>query len=257
MKYLNDISRKDCVGKVCKSKSSGDFKIVKYNNNRNVEIRFLKTGFEATVQLGSIKNGEVKDFYSPSVYGVGILGTKYSSKINGVQTKEYTLWNDMLKRCYSDVYKKKQPTYVDCKCSENFKSYEYFYEWCRKQVGFANLRWQLDKDLLGKGNKVYNENTCVFIPKEINQVLVKRENMRGKYPIGVYWSKTNKAFMARVNMNKGKYEYLGSFNTELEAFKVYKTAKESFIKEQAEKWKGQIDDRAYNALMNYQVEIDD
>ena len=257
MKYLNDISRKDCVGKVCKSKSSGDFKIVKYNNNRNVEIRFLKTGFEATVQLGSIKNGEVKDFYSPSVYGVGILGAKYSSKINGVQTKEYTLWNDMLKRCYSDVYKKKQPTYVDCKCSENFKSYEYFYEWCRKQVGFANLRWQLDKDLLGKGNKVYNENTCVFIPKEINQVLVKRENMRGKYPIGVYWSKTNKAFMARVNMNKGKYEYLGSFNTEIEAFNAYKTAKENYVKELAEKWKSQIDPRAYNALMKYQVEIDD
>ena len=28
-------------------------------------------------------------------------------------------------------------------------------------------------------------------------------------------------------------------------------------KEQAEKWKGQIDYRAYNALMNYQVEITD
>ena len=28
MKYLNDISYKDCVGKVCESKSSGDFKIV-------------------------------------------------------------------------------------------------------------------------------------------------------------------------------------------------------------------------------------
>ena len=32
MKYLNDISYKNCVGKVCKSKSSGDFKIVKYND---------------------------------------------------------------------------------------------------------------------------------------------------------------------------------------------------------------------------------
>ena len=257
MKYLNDISRKDCVGKVCKSKSSGDFKIVKYNNNRNVEIQFLNTGYETTVQLGSIKNGEVRDFYSPSVYGVGILGTKYSSKVNGVQTKEYTLWRDMLKRCYSDVYKKKHPTYVDCKCSENFKSYEYFYEWCRKQVGFANEGWQLDKDLLGKGNKVYNENTCVFIPKEINQVLVKRENMRGKYPIGVYWSHKNKAFMVRVNMNKGKYEYLGCFNTEIEAFNAYKKAKECFIKEQANKFKSQIDPRAYEALMNYKVEIDD
>ena len=45
MKYLNDVSYKDCVGKVCKSKSSGDFEIVKYNDARNVEIQFLKMGF--------------------------------------------------------------------------------------------------------------------------------------------------------------------------------------------------------------------
>ena len=57
--------------------------------------------------------------------------------------------------------------------------------------------------------------------------------------------------------NKGKREHLGYFKTEVEAFNAYKTAKESFIKEQANKWKGKIDNRAYNALMNYQVEITD
>ena len=55
MKYLNDVNYKDCVGKVCKSKLSGDFKVLKYNDNRNVEIRFLKTGYETTVELGDIK----------------------------------------------------------------------------------------------------------------------------------------------------------------------------------------------------------
>ena len=60
-----------------------------------------------------------------------------------------------------------------------------------------------------------------------------------------------------VRQNKRNSEHLGLFNTELEAFKAYKTAKESFIKEQAEKWKSQIDPRAYEALMNYQVEIND
>ena len=38
MKYLNDVSRKDCVGKVCESKSSGDFKILKYNDYYEVDI---------------------------------------------------------------------------------------------------------------------------------------------------------------------------------------------------------------------------
>ena len=257
MKYLNAVNYKDWVGKVCKSNSSGDFKVLKYNDNRNVEIRFLKTGYETTVELGNIKKGDVKDPYVPSVFGVGITGTKYQPTISGVKTREYALWKNMLQRCYSDTYRKKRPTYEGCEVSDNFKSYEYFYEWCNKQIGFGVKGWQLDKDLLIKGNKVYSESTCVFIPAEVNTLLVKREALRGKYLIGVSWNNTNKAFVAKVNKSKGGSEYLGLFNTELEAFNAYKQAKEAFVKEQANKWKSQIDERAYEALMNYEVNIDD
>ena len=62
MKYLNDVSYKDCVGKVCKSLNSGDFKVLKYNNSENVEIQFLKTGYETVAQLGHIKNSIIKIF---------------------------------------------------------------------------------------------------------------------------------------------------------------------------------------------------
>ena len=127
MKYLNDISYKDCVGKVCKSLNSGDFKIVKYNDNRNVEVQFLKTGYEATVELVQVKRGNVKDPYLPSVCGVGIVGTKYPISEGGVKTKEYVLWNNMLMRSYSDTYKNHRPTYEGCGVSEHFKYYEYFY----------------------------------------------------------------------------------------------------------------------------------
>ena len=94
MKYLNDVT-KDCVGKVFKSKLSGDFKILKYSDSGNVEIQFLKTGYETTVRLTVIRSGNVKDRYLPSVCGVGMLGAKYPSKINGVRTKEYGLWKRM------------------------------------------------------------------------------------------------------------------------------------------------------------------
>ena len=257
MKYLNYVHYKDCVGKVCKSSNSGDFKVLKYNDAHNVEIQFLKTGFEKSVQLVQVKSGNVKDPYVPSVYGVGVTGNKHPITINGVITKEYELWQSMLERCYSDALKKKNPTYEGCEVSENFKSYEYFYEWCHNQIGFGECGFQLDKDLLVKGNKVYSENTCVFIPKEINILLTKRTASRGEHLIGVSWHKTKKAFVARVNKNKGKPEWLGLFKTEIEAFNTYKTAKEAFVKEQANKWKGKIDERAYNALMNYTVEITD
>ena len=167
----------------------------------------------------------------------------------------------MLKRCYSDGFKKKNPTYEGCEVSDNFKSYEYFYEWCHNQIGFDNEGngnpFHLDKDLLIKGNKVYSESTCVFIPQEINTVLIKSTASRGKHSIGVCWSNTNKAFVAQVRRNKGKQEYLGSFKTEIEAFNAYKQAKEAHLKELAAKWKSQIDERAYLALINYEVHIDD
>ena len=257
MKYLNYVNYKDCVGKVFKSLNSGDFKILKYNDSGNVKIQFINTSYETSVQLTNIRNGKVKDPYSPSVFGVGILGAKYPSRVNGVITKEYELWQSMLVRCYSDVYKKRCPTYEGCEVSNNFKSYEYFYEWCHKEVGFNNKGWQLDKDLLVKGNKVYSENVCIFIPKEVNTLLVKREASRGEHLIGVCWCEKSNAFKAQVNKNKGQQEHLGFFDTELEAFNAYKVAKESFIKEQANKWKGKIDERAYNALMNYEVSTND
>ncbi len=257
MKYLNDVSYKDCVGKILKSKNSGDFKILKHNNARDVEIQFLKTRFETVVELGNIRNGKVKDPYVASVFSIGIVGNKYPISEGGILIKEYMLWTNMLERCYSDTYKKKRPTYKDCEVSENFKSYEYFYEWCQNQVGFTNEGWHLDKDLLIKGNKVYSEYFCIFIPQKINSLLVKRKALRGEYLIGVYCANKGKVFVAQVNKNKGKPEHLGYFNTELEAYNAYKQAKEAFVKEQANEWKDKIDIRAYNALMNYEVNIND
>ena len=262
MKYLNDVKAKDIknsigTGTAYQSKNSGCFTITSYLDSYNIGIKFINTGFETVARLGDIKSGKVKDPHSPSVYGIGVLGTKYPSRVNGVLTKEYDLWKSMLRRCYSDKLKKKRPTYEGCEVSNKFKSYEYFYEWCNSQIGFGNQDWHLDKDLLTKGNKVYSENTCVFIHSEINSLLIKCTASRGEHLIGVYWNKTANAFVARVRKNKGGSEHLGLFNTEIEAFNAYKQAKENHIKELANKWKGKIDERAYDALMNYQVEITD
>ena len=50
---------------------------------------------------------------------------------------------------------------------------------------------------------------------------------------------------------------LGSGKTPEEAFSVYKYAKELTIKYLAEKYKLELDSRAYTALINYTVEITD
>ena len=63
-------------------------------------------------------------------------------------------------------------------------------------------------------------------------------------------------FEAYVSKSENR-EYLGQFNSPEQAFYAYKLSKEAYIKEVANKWKDQIDPRAYEALMNYQVEITD
>lgn len=188
------------------------------------------------------------------VQGVGINDGKYPTTLNGLRTKEYSLWKDMLKRCYNTKYQEGKPTYIGCTVSDMFKHYKHFFEWCQNQIGFGNVDFQLDKDLLHKGNKEYNENNCVFIPIEINNVLVKRQLYRGELPIGV--AKHGKNYRARCSYN-GKGKTIGTFTTPELAFQVYKTFKEAHIKELAEKYKDTIDPRAYKALMNYEVHIDD
>ena len=195
-----------------------------------------------------VKNATVK--------GVGIVSNRHPITINKVMVKEYDLWKSMLLRCYSKKHQSKHNAYIGCEVSENFKSYDYFYEWCQNQVGFKE-GFHLDKDLLIKGNKIYSEVNCVFLPREINNVLTSRSSLRGKHPLGVCFHKCSGKFVAQINLNGAKRKHLGTFNTEIEAFKAYKEAKESYVKELANKWKGQIDNRAYNALMNYQVEIAD
>ena len=194
----------------------------------------------------------------PSVCGVGYLGCNLELKAsyNGKKCPIYYAWVRMFERCYSKKFHRINPTYVGCTVSEEFKDYSKWREWY-DNYQYKHDGWHLDKDLLFKGNKIYSESTCVFIPREINQVLVKREASRGKYLIGVTWCKTKKAFKATVRRNKGKQEHLGYFKTEIEAHLAYKQAKESYLKELADKYKDLLDPRAYEALYNYTVDIED
>ena len=129
-------------------------------------------------------------------------------------------------------------------------------DWCFNNLQYFKEGWHLDKDILIKGNKIYSPKTCCFVPREINNLLISRRNGRGDLPIGVTKDKKLEKFIAQVSINK-KQVRLGTFGTPEEAFQAYKTAKENYIKQKAEEWKGLIDPRVYQAMYEYQVEITD
>ena len=190
------------------------------------------------------------------VYGVGVNDWAGSVMVDGKKIREYTLWARMLERCFDEKTKQKYPTYQGVTCSKEWLLMTPFIEDVSKMKGYDLEGWELDKDILVKGNKLYSKDTCCFVPAEVNMLLTKSDKARGEWPIGVCFHKATGKFMARLKIN-GKQKFLGCFTTADEAFQAYKRAKEAHIKVVAEKWKHQLDERVFQALMAYEVSIDD
>jgi len=190
------------------------------------------------------------------IFGVGINDWDGNISVDGKDIREYNLWKNMLKRCFDEKFKQNQPTYKDVTCSKEWLSMTKFIEDVSQMKGFGLIGWALDKDILQKGNKLYSKETCCFVPAEVNNLLIKRDKYRGEYPVGVCFDKTMGKFMAKLRIN-GKRKFLGRFTTPEEAFQVYKLAKEDQIKVVAQKWQHLLDERVFQALMTYEVNIDD
>ncbi len=224
-------------------------KVVKYENKNNVLIEFQdKYKHIKTVRNSEIKNRSVKNPFFKSVYGVGFLGIgDYKSIINGKKTRVYHAWASMLQRCYDPKFIAKKPTYQGCIVCKEWHNFQVFAEWFTSQVNY-DKGYQLDKDLLIDGNKIYSPNTCVLAPVEINSLLTDCESARGDYPVGVSLHKKDKKFYSSICID-GKKKHLGSFDTAEQASEAYQTAKKANIKRMALEWQDRIDEKLFNALM--------
>lgn len=123
-------------------------------------------------------------------------------------------YRSMKTRCTSEIYKSLYPTYTTVSMSSDMEDYSVFVEWCRKQIGFDNSGWVLDKDILDPSNKVYSQDTCVFVPSAVNAffTFVKGSRKNG-LPFGVSWCESESAYKAYCSQLNGKNKTLGRFST--------------------------------------------
>ena len=180
-------------------------------------------GYTAESSYSTLKSGQVRNPYHPSVYGKGCFGVgKYVSKNGGAMTKEYSIWKNILRRVYADSSRLKYPTYVNVKVCGEWLNFQNFAQWFEN----SNYRpgWALDKDILSKEAKIYSPDTCIFVPNELNLFMANTcSNTVSKY-VGVSWHKNNKKWVAQIHNGNGA-NHLGSFTTEEEASEVYKEAR--------------------------------
>ena len=188
------------------------------------------------------------------------------NKNDKCKTVEYEKWNSMFKRCYSESFHKNRPTYIGCKVCDEWIYFKNFYEWMHDQSNFEILKnsgekYHLDKDILVKKNKIYSPNTCELVPYAVNALFIIHNRLRKKYPPGVYFEEDSNKFKAQCKDTfGGKYKNLGRFNSPEDAFYLaYKPFKEGIIKKVAEQEyaKGTITKRCFDAMMNYEIKIDD
>ena len=152
-------------------------------------------------------------------------------------------------------------------CCEEWLLYENFYEWLHNQENFnkwySEDKWDLDKDILKKGNKIYSPETCCLVPHNVNSLFSKGDISLQNLPIGVFKRNDRYGYQAQIiygkNKNRAKSTYY-NYPTPEDAFYLgYKPTKEEYIKRiaQEEYEKGNRTKRCYDAMMNYQVEITD
>lgn len=239
------------VGSRFKSKYGEFCTVVEYKNSREVYVIF--DGYEDKVRklrASNLKDSSFKNLYRPNIEGVGYLGDgKYSPYNKGVVSKSYRAWKNGLTRCYNDKIHIKRPTYKDCIFCDDWLEYQKFAEWYENHESYG-LGYELDKDLMVRGNRVYSPETCTMLPYEINQVITM--SRIGEFPQGV-WKNGNGFCCAITYACNDKRTYLGYYKTIEEASAAYVKAKEDYIHSLAEKWHGKIEERAYQALKSWTV----
>ena len=238
--------------------------IVEYRKRKDIDVYFPQYDWTGkNFKYCNFKKGKILCPYERRYYGHGYIGKGKHKAVdeNGKHSKCYEVWVKMLQRCFDEKFQIKRPTYKGCKVCTEWLNFQVFAEWFyNNYYEIEGERMHLDKDILIKGNKIYSPNTCVFVPQRINTLFIKRNKVRGEYPIGVSYHKMSKKFIVHCNVydyKKNKKINLGYYSTPEEAFNVYKEFKENYIKKVADLYKDKIPTKLYDALYNYEVEITD
>lgn len=253
-------ARKVFVGNIYPTTKGGDVIVLEYVRDTHIVVEFLdEYRYRTVTQTAALTKGLIHNPYARTFYGVGYMGVgRFSTDPTNPKTyKVYKAWIGMIERCSSVDKKLRDPSSVlSYSCSE-WHNLQVFGEWYCSQKGWDEPKWQLDKDLMGSGNKLYSPETCVILPpvlntsiKYINDGPLNKNNL----PRGVGYNIKAKRYITdcRIYGVEGKAPTM-YFKTAEEAFVWYKEKKEALIKCLALEYKDRIEERAFDRLMSFSV----
>lgn len=170
-----EVIKYDVLGKTFKNKKGYEFVVEEKeeptsNGAATYKVHFTKSGYIAhNVTSGHIRAGEVKDYFSPSVHGVGCLGYAAGYAKRKESRRLYYTWRGMLRRCYDKTYSKyKWYGEKGVTVCERWHRLDYFLEDIQSIPGFdlekfENSEIELDKDAINYDKREYSLETCTFM----------------------------------------------------------------------------------------------
>ena len=151
------------------------------------ELKIVLTlQLEVTMNIfESTKAGKMSIAKRKLVCGVGINDVDFvcTLVVEGKTKlyKPYSHWMNMLKRCYDKSFHDRRPTYLNTSVCNEWLSFSSFLSWHKDHYVEG---WCLDKDILGDGS-YYSKETCIYVPKQINNFIEDSSAIRSSLGIGV------------------------------------------------------------------------
>ena len=183
-------------------------------------------------------------------YNSGAPTREFNKKLKACQ-----LWENMRLRvtCLGKNFKtSRQKSYLDATCCDEWKDYANFYAWFslqKREEGYKE-GWQLDKEVIKQGNKQYCPELCVFIPKEINNLLTERAASNPTGYIGVFKSGNKYSYRLRRTY---EYHYGHGFETAKDAFDEYAKQKKFHILTVTENFKAVLSASVLEGILRWEV----
>lgn len=242
------------VGTRFETNFNGECEVIAVRGTNDIDVRF-DDGTVVKTRSGSLKRGEVKNPNTPKIFGVATNDLE-----NMTHTKVYTKWHSMIRRCYSSTFHKTNPAYIGVTVQPSWLIFSNLKRDVENLPFFSCCEtdnYELDKDILADGSRMYKLETISFVPKEINTTLVK-DIRSGKYKGYAVNQHGNYSVSTHGELDAIRKE-LGlkySHRNKEDATSVYKQSKAERMRRLAEKYKGMVDDRVYEKLQNYDFELE-
>ena len=155
------------------------------------------------------------------IFGVGVNDSSFATNkiIDGKRKKHraYSAWYHILSRCYNRQSLDKNPTYADVEVCDEWLNFSGFFDWWKDNHVDG---WDIDKDLLKVGNRVYSPETCIYIPHEINALCYRPSIKESSLPIGVYFDSEKSMYKSQCRDGRTNV-HLGYFNNANDAHRAW------------------------------------